>query len=254
MLWLGVWREVFDGHDDLAGRDEPIQIVDDVVLDVLGIVVVEVAVVERVLRGNAVDGGLPTVGIVEVDEADRLPGRGEVDRELRAARDLARLLHSLGRKEEAREPLARRLEDFQEGFALPGTMVVASDSHSNIYGGVAALGTPVVRTDAAALWAIGTVWWQIPRTIKVNLNGALQPGVTGKDVIITLCGMYNQGEVLNAVIEFGGDGVADYCARRFWPAAWDSEHNLEIHEKPAANSIALASVTSATAARTPSCS
>ena len=96
----------------------------------------------------------------------------------------------------------------EEGFVKPGGLCVASDSHSNTYGGLGALGTPVVRTDAAALWAIGTVWWQIPRTIKVNLTGRLQPGVTGKDAIITLCGLYNQGEVLNAVIEFGGPGVA----------------------------------------------
>ncbi len=96
----------------------------------------------------------------------------------------------------------------EEGYVKPGGLCVASDSHSNTYGGVGALGTPVVRTDAAALWAIGTVWWQIPRTIKVNLTGRLQPGVTGKDLIITLCGLYNQGEVLNAVIEFGGQGVA----------------------------------------------
>ena len=96
----------------------------------------------------------------------------------------------------------------EEGYVQPGGFCVASDSHSNTYGGIGALGTPVVRTDAAALWAIGTVWWQIPRTIKVNLNGELAEGVTGKDVIITLCGMYNQGEVLNAVIEFGGTGTA----------------------------------------------
>lgn len=96
----------------------------------------------------------------------------------------------------------------EEGYVKPGGFCVASDSHSNTYGGVGALGTPVVRTDAAALWAIGTVWWQVPRTIKVNLNGKMQTGVTGKDVIITLCGLYNQGEVLNAMIEFGGTGVA----------------------------------------------
>jgi homoaconitate hydratase len=95
----------------------------------------------------------------------------------------------------------------EDGFVQPGGFCVASDSHSNTYGALGALGTPVVRTDAAALWAIGTVWWQVPRTIKVNLDGALRPGVTGKDVIITLCGMYNQGEVLNAVIEFAGSGV-----------------------------------------------
>ena len=96
----------------------------------------------------------------------------------------------------------------EEGFVKPGGFCVASDSHSNTYGALAALGTPVVRTDAAALWATGTVWWQVPRTIRVVFEGELRPGVTGKDVIITLCGMYNQGEVLNAVIEFAGPGVA----------------------------------------------
>lgn len=43
----------------------------------------------------------------------------------------------------------------EEAYALPGTLVVASDSHSNMYGGVGCLGTPVVRTDAAAVWATG---------------------------------------------------------------------------------------------------
>ncbi|MCP4573988.1 MAG: homoaconitase [bacterium] len=96
----------------------------------------------------------------------------------------------------------------EEGYVKPGGFCVASDSHSNTYGALAALGTPVVRTDAAALWAAGTVWWQVPRTIKVVLEGELRPGVSGKDMILTLCGMYNQGEVLNAVLEFAGPGVA----------------------------------------------
>ena len=50
----------------------------------------------------------------------------------------------------------------EEGYAWPGTMAVASDSHSNMYGGMGCLGTPVVRTDAAALWATSQTWWQIP--------------------------------------------------------------------------------------------
>jgi homoaconitate hydratase len=96
----------------------------------------------------------------------------------------------------------------ENGFVHPGSLVVASDSHSNMYGALAALGTPVVRSDAAALWATGTTWWQVPRTVKLVLEGELRPGVTGKDVIVTLCGMYNRGEVLNAAIEFHGSGVA----------------------------------------------
>ena len=92
----------------------------------------------------------------------------------------------------------------EEGYAWPGTMAVASDSHSNMYGGVGCLGTPVVRTDAAAIWATGRTWWQIPPVAKVTFTGVLPEGVTGKDVIVALCGLFNNDEVLNHAIEFTG--------------------------------------------------
>jgi homoaconitate hydratase len=96
----------------------------------------------------------------------------------------------------------------EQQYALPETFVVASDSHANMYGGIGAIGTPVVRTDAAAIWAGGTFWWQIPRTIQVVLHGELRRGVSGKDVILALCGQYNSGEALNAAVEFSGAGAA----------------------------------------------
>ncbi|KAI9440145.1 hypothetical protein H4582DRAFT_1812340 [Lactarius indigo] len=96
----------------------------------------------------------------------------------------------------------------EEGYAFPHTLTVASDSHSNMYGGVGCVGTPIVRTDAAAIWATGKTWWQVPRMVKVELRGKLHAGVTGKDVIVALCGAFNKDEVLNAAIEFTGDGVA----------------------------------------------
>ena len=96
----------------------------------------------------------------------------------------------------------------EQQYVVPGAFVVASDSHSNMYGGMGAIGTPVVRTDAAAIWATETFWWQIPRTVQVRLDGRLAHGATGKDVIIALCGLYNRGEVLNAAVEFSGPGVA----------------------------------------------
>src|SRR5450631_2062665 len=96
----------------------------------------------------------------------------------------------------------------ERGYVLPGTFAVASDSHSNMYGALGAVGTPIVRTDAAAVWATGEFWWQIPRTIQVVLEGRLPEGVSGKDVIIALCGLYNHDEALNAAVEFSGPGVA----------------------------------------------
>lgn len=90
------------------------------------------------------------------------------------------------------------------GYAWPGTLTVASDSHSNMYGGVSSLGTPIVRTDAASIYATGRTWWQVPPIAKITLTGVLPPGVTGKDVIVALCGLFNQDEVLNHAIEFTG--------------------------------------------------
>src|SRR6266550_975052 len=96
----------------------------------------------------------------------------------------------------------------ERGYVVPGSFVVASDSHSNMYGALGAIGTPIVRTDAAAVWATGEFWWQIPRSVQVVLEGKLPQGATGKDIIITLCGLYNHDEVLNAAVEFTGPGVA----------------------------------------------
>ncbi len=96
----------------------------------------------------------------------------------------------------------------ERGYVTPGSIVVGSDSHSNMYGALGSLGTPVVRTDAASVWAIGETWWQVPKQARVWLRGKPQRGVVGKDVIIALCGLFNNDEVLNHAIEFSGEGVA----------------------------------------------
>src|ERR1700674_1602519 len=95
----------------------------------------------------------------------------------------------------------------EQGYVVPGALVVGSDSHSNLYGALAALGTPVVRTDAASIWATGITWWQAPPVAQGTLKGTLRPGGVGKDVIVALCGLFNHDEVLNHAVEFVGDGV-----------------------------------------------
>ena len=76
-----------------------------------------------------------------------------------------------------------------------------------MYGGVGCLGSPVVRTDAAAIWATGKLWWRIPKIINVVFNNQLREGVTGKDIILTLINQVGRDIVLNSAIEFTGDGI-----------------------------------------------
>ncbi|KAF4490345.1 Aconitase 3-isopropylmalate dehydratase large subunit, alpha beta alpha, subdomain 1 3 [Fusarium agapanthi] len=72
-----------------------------------------------------------------------------------------------------------------------------------MYGALGCLGVAVVRTDAAAIYATGRTWWECPPVARLKLTGVLPKGVTGKDVIVALCGLFNN-DVLNHCIEFTG--------------------------------------------------
>jgi homoaconitate hydratase len=91
----------------------------------------------------------------------------------------------------------------EEGYAWPGTVTVASDSHSNMYAGVSSLGLAIVRSDAASVLATSTILWQVPPIAKITFTGILPPGVTGKDTILALCSML-KSDVLNMCVEFTG--------------------------------------------------
>ena len=72
-----------------------------------------------------------------------------------------------------------------------------------MYGAIGSLGVAVVRTDGASIWATGKSWFQVPPVAQVTLTGTLPPGVTGKDVILALCGLFPT-DVLNHGVEFVG--------------------------------------------------
>jgi homoaconitate hydratase family protein len=76
----------------------------------------------------------------------------------------------------------------EKGFALPGTLVVGSDSHTCAYGALNCFSTGIDRTEAAALLLTGETWLKVPLTIRINLRNRLSDKVLAKDLILYIIG------------------------------------------------------------------
>lgn len=93
----------------------------------------------------------------------------------------------------------------EKGLALPGKILVGSDSHTCSYGAVNAFSTGIDRTEAAALILTGKTWFKVPSSIKVNLKGSFASGVAAKDLILTIIGDISAGGATYKAVEFHGD-------------------------------------------------
>jgi 3-isopropylmalate dehydratase large subunit len=96
----------------------------------------------------------------------------------------------------------------EKGLALPGELIFGKDSHTVTYGAVGAFATPIDATEMACLWATGETWLKIPESIKVDITGAFQPGVSAKDLILHLVGTLTVDGATYMSVEFTGSAVA----------------------------------------------
>ncbi len=76
----------------------------------------------------------------------------------------------------------------EEGFALPGYLMVGSDSHTTTYGAFGALATGIGRSEMAVIFATGKIWLRVPETMKIIVKGSLPKGVSSKDVMLKIMG------------------------------------------------------------------
>jgi 3-isopropylmalate/(R)-2-methylmalate dehydratase large subunit len=94
------------------------------------------------------------------------------------------------------------------GHFTCGDLVVGTDTHSTTYGAFNAFGTGVEGTDIAAVMLSGRLWLRVPETIRVELQGRLQPGVWAKDVTLKLLGMLGAEGANYRALEYCGEAVA----------------------------------------------
>ena len=97
----------------------------------------------------------------------------------------------------------------EQGFALPGTLIVGADSHSCTCGAFGAFATGVGATDIAEVFATGKLWFKVPETLKVTVDGKLPYMVTSKDVILALVGMLGADGATYKTLEFYGNTMSD---------------------------------------------
>lgn len=92
------------------------------------------------------------------------------------------------------------------GLIGPGDTFVSTDSHANILGAIGAFGQGMGDVDIAHAFARGTVWFNVPPSIKINLTGTCPDSCTAKDVALRL------------LQEFGANGLLGYAAELYGPA------------------------------------
>ena len=90
------------------------------------------------------------------------------------------------------------------GFVSPGGTLVSTDSHANIIGAIGAFGQGMGDQDIARAFAAGTVWFEVPPTVKIILQGAPGPFATAKDIVLAM------------LQKLGASGLLGYAAEIYW--------------------------------------
>jgi 3-isopropylmalate/(R)-2-methylmalate dehydratase large subunit len=97
----------------------------------------------------------------------------------------------------------------EQGFALPGGVIVGSDSHTPSYGALGAFAAGIGRTETACTWATDEIWLRVPETLRIDLAGRLAPGVSAKDLSLKLIGDGGAEMANYKAVEFAGPAAGD---------------------------------------------
>ena len=95
----------------------------------------------------------------------------------------------------------------EEGYNVPGKVLIGTDSHTCTSGAFGMFSTGVGNTDAAFILGTGKIWEKIPETMKFTFNGTLPKYLTAKDLILAILGDITTDGGTYRALEFDGEGV-----------------------------------------------
>jgi homoaconitate hydratase family protein len=98
----------------------------------------------------------------------------------------------------------------ENGFALPGKLILGADSHTTSYGAFGAFSAGIGRSEAASVWATDEIWLKVPETIQIEMNGKLPAMVFAKDVILKIIGKEGADYANYKALEFAGPAAQNF--------------------------------------------
>ncbi len=97
----------------------------------------------------------------------------------------------------------------EEGYDIPGTVLIGTDSHTCTSGAFGLFSTGVGNTDAAFILGTGKIWEKVPESMKFTFNGKLPNYLTAKDLILHILGDITTDGATYRAMEFDGEAVFD---------------------------------------------
>lgn len=93
----------------------------------------------------------------------------------------------------------------EKGYVKPGELVIGIDSHATMYGALNCFGTGIGEADMAYALMFGELWFQVPQTIKIVLEGSRRKYPFSKDILLYLAGKYGDDFAQYKALEFSGE-------------------------------------------------
>ena len=92
----------------------------------------------------------------------------------------------------------------EQGYALPGHVIVGTDSHTTTHGAFGSFATGIGFTEAAYVISKGELWLRVPNSVKINITGTLGENMVGKDVFLFVAGYLGDDGALYKAVEWCG--------------------------------------------------
>ncbi|MCI9888818.1 3-isopropylmalate dehydratase large subunit [Micrococcales bacterium 31B] len=147
------------------------------------------------------DHNTPTIDI-DKPIAD-LTSRLQIDTLRNNAKEFGVRIHSLGDIDQG----IVHVVGPQLGLTMPGITVVCGDSHTSTHGAFGALAFGIGTSEVEHVLATQTLSLKPFKTMAINVNGELKPGVTAKDIILAIIAKIGTGGGQGYVLEYRGDAI-----------------------------------------------